>query len=72
MPEPRGRLKRAAIMAFGATMLAACGDKGNTSVKTPEPDPDAGTPIEYERRHPGGGGNNMPYGAPPRRTKRVV
>lgn len=76
MPEPSGRLKRAAIMAFGATLVAACGDKGGGGAKNPTPDSDAGVQVEDQQqfRHPGGGGNNMPYGAPPADgpIKRVV
>ncbi len=82
MPEPRGRLKRAAIMAFGATLatsVAACGDKGSGGAKSPDPTTDSDGGQQVEERHPGGGGRGdgnqaMPYGAPPADgvVKRVV
>jgi hypothetical protein len=83
--EPSERLGRAARAAIGITAVAAVaaaaaaacgGDAGSSNtVKNPTADPDGG-PVQVEdfQRHQGGGGQNMPYGAPPMNgvAKRVV
>ena len=86
-PEPiePERTSRAAYAAFAVTAAAAlaaaaaCGDStSNKVVKDPSGtmDADGGQQQQqqFEDRHPGGGGQNMPYGAPPANgvIKRVV
>lgn len=79
-----GRLSRAAVFFTGAALAAsACGGKTKpvdthvdqaaaSDAGVGKSDAPAVEPEENnQHRHPGGGGQNMPYGAPPARRRLV-